>query len=81
MNNLKASTEELKARALRAYFTKVRREGLRPQEPALASSGVEKHAGMHYVILRNMRGVLAVYRVRNDGVLKSLKRWPSWIIA
>jgi hypothetical protein len=24
-------------------------------------------------------GVLAVYRVRNDGILKGLKRWPKAI--
>jgi hypothetical protein len=29
------------------------------------------------VVLRNTRGVLKVYRVRNDGILKGLKRWPK----
>jgi hypothetical protein len=27
--------------------------------------------------LRNVRGIMAVYRVRNDGALKRLKRWPE----
>ena len=30
-----------------------------------------------YVVLRNSGTVLAVYRVRTDGVLKGLKRWPA----
>jgi hypothetical protein len=36
-------------------------------------------AGLSYVVLRNARGLLAVYRVRNDGMLKGLKRWPAEI--
>jgi len=32
---------------------------------------------MRYVVLRNVRGVMAVYRLRDDGVLTRLKRWPS----
>ena len=41
------------------------------------SSGVEEIDGRSYVVLRNVRGVLAVYRERTDGVLKRLKRWPK----
>jgi hypothetical protein len=33
--------------------------------------------GKRYVVLRNTKGVLAVYRVRNDGILKGLRRWPA----
>jgi hypothetical protein len=41
-------------------------------------SNVVKHDdGRHYVVLRNVRGTLAVYRVRNDQMLKRLKRWPD----
>jgi hypothetical protein len=29
------------------------------------------------VILENVNGVLADYRVRNDGIIKGLKRWPK----
>jgi hypothetical protein len=33
--------------------------------------------GKRYVVLRGARGhILRVYRVRNDGMLKGLKRWP-----
>jgi hypothetical protein len=37
---------------------------------------IEAHEGHKYVVLRNVRGALAVYRVRNDGMLKRMKRWP-----
>jgi hypothetical protein len=39
---------------------------------------VVTHAGLQYVILRNVDGVLAVYRVRTDnGLLRRMKRWPA----
>ena len=31
------------------------------------------------MVLNNVSGVLAVYRVRNNGFLKELKRWPAEI--
>ncbi len=42
---------------------------------------VTEHEGKHYVVLnlKNVNGILAVYRVRNTGVLKGLKRWPQEI--
>jgi hypothetical protein len=47
------------------------------EQPSASDSGVEKHEGLHYAVLRNVRGTLAVYRVRNDKMLKRLKRWPN----
>jgi hypothetical protein len=35
------------------------------------------HNGRRYVVLQNVNGVLAVYRVRHDGILKRLRRWPK----
>lgn len=66
--------DDLTHRALAAYFRSPP-EGL--MQPAMALSGETKHGGLRYVVLRNTRGVLAVYRVRNDGMLKRLKRWPN----
>ena len=40
-------------------------------------SGVQEINGKRYVVLRNLGGILAVYRVRTDGILKGLKRWPK----
>jgi len=40
-------------------------------------SGVQEHDGKEYVVLRNINGVLAVYRITRSGQLKRLKRWPK----
>ena len=39
-------------------------------------SGPVEYNGKRYLVLRNVRGVLAVYRVRTSGALKRLVRWP-----
>ena len=65
---------KLLSRAMAAYF----RAGNIVQ-PA-NDSGVTDVGGKTYVALRNISGMLAVYRVRNDGVLKRLKRWPLAIV-
>ena len=66
--------EQLLRRALAAWF---RTGGTdRPTE----DSGVVKHNKLQYVVLKSGRGagaVLAVYRVRNQGMLRRLRRWPS----
>ena len=33
--------------------------------------------GKHYVVLANSYQVLGVYRIKNDGLLRRLKRWPK----
>lgn len=65
------NTQDLVRRAFAAYF----RAGGTDQ-PA-NTSDVREHAGLRYVVLRNVRGPLAVYRVKNDGLLRRLKRWPE----
>lgn len=46
-------------------------------------SAVEAHEGHWYVVLRGGRGPsdrpMAVYRLKNDGVLRRLRRWPATI--
>lgn len=48
-------------------------------QPAEALSGVETVGGRDYVVLRNVDATLAVYRVKTDGRLKRMKRWPEQI--
>lgn len=60
----------LTRRAYAAYF----RSGGSDQPNR--ASGVQDAGGHAYVVLRTGHRMLAVYRVRNDGVLKGLKRWP-----
>lgn len=71
-----ATNEQLTQRAFAAYFQAAAREGFIYEQPA-DYSGVEEAGGKVYVVLRNVNGILAVYRVRNDGILKGLKRWPK----
>ena len=41
------------------------------------TSGVRVCKGKKYVVLENANGILAVYRIKVDGFLKRLKRWPK----
>ena len=65
-----ADDATLTRRAFAAYF----RAGGNDQ-PAW-TSGVRRLHGHVYVSLHNVNGLLAVYRVRNDGYLKAMRRWP-----
>jgi hypothetical protein len=70
------SDEELVIRAKRAYFTAARKEGRESPDMPSNTSDVVQVGEKEYVELHNGNGILAVYRVRNDGVLKRLVRWP-----
>lgn len=65
----------LVTRAMRNYFDAS--GGPPPDQPSSTDSGVEQADGRKYVVLRNGNGVLAVYRVRRDGALRRLRRYPS----
>jgi len=58
-------------RALAAYF----RAG-NTEQP---SGSIMRYTvgGKDYVVLDNANGILAVYRLKTDGKLKSMKRWPE----
>lgn len=66
------TNQELLVRAMSAYYRAA--PGGQSDQPSPGASGVEKRKGLKYVVLRNVNGVLAVYRIRNDGMLKRLKR-------
>lgn len=60
-------------RAIKAHTGK-----LGAQQPAADLSGPATHGGLDYIVLRNLGGVLAVYRVLPiSKTLKRLKRWPA----
>ena len=64
---------ELTNRAIAAY---TRKPGA--QQPAADLSGPATAGGLDYIVLRNLGGVLAVYRVLPiSKTLKRLKRWPK----
>lgn len=58
-------------RALNAYF----HSGYNNQ-PSNIDSGECELDGAHYVVFRNVNGVLAVYKVNNNGYLRELENWP-----
>jgi hypothetical protein len=66
-----AGDEQLTRRANAAFY---RSPATPDQAPDRA--GVREHEGKRCVVLSARRQVLAVYRVRDDGMLKGLKRWP-----
>lgn len=48
------------------------------QQPAADLSGPATHGGLDYIVLRNLGGVLSVYRILPlSRTLKRLKRWPA----
>jgi len=63
----------LESRALAAYYR------VSPNADIPSAPDQFVHDGHRYVVLSNIRGLLAVYRVRNDGQLKRLRRWPAVI--
>lgn len=64
---------ELLPRAIAAHL---REPGA--QQPAADLSGPAKAGAHNYIVLRNLGGVLAVFRVLpHSGALKRLKRWPK----
>jgi hypothetical protein len=69
--------EQLLSRAIAAHAQAAAREGAIYEQPSASESGLEEVRGKQYVVLRNTHGILRVYRVRNDGVLKGLRRWPA----
>jgi hypothetical protein len=74
-----ADDDTLLRRAFAAYYRSGAREGFTPEQLNIPAndSYVTEHGGKFYVVLQNINGVLAVYRVRTSGVLKALRRWPK----
>ena len=67
-------TSDLTQRAIKLHTGRV--PGA--QQPAANLSGPATAGGLDYIVLRNIGGVLAVYRVPPvSKTLKRLKRWPK----
>jgi hypothetical protein len=71
------NNEALIARAIRAHNIATTREGGMPTQPSDASSSVQEINGTTYVVLRNLQGVLCVYKVKSDGRLARLAELPE----
>lgn len=68
-------------RAFAAYYRSGHRDGYTDTQITIPAntSYVADVNGKRYVVLENENGIVAVYRVRKDGALKGLKRWPKEI--
>lgn len=71
-----SSNEDLTRRAMVAFFRAPDRYN---EQPDLARSSVDAVGDRQYVVLRNVNGVLAVYRIKS-GVLRRLIRIPKEIV-
>jgi len=69
--------EGYETRAIGAYFKAGKNAVGQQQIPSAQEMKTED--GKRYVVLTNRHGILAVYRIRTDGILKGLKRWPEEI--
>jgi hypothetical protein len=69
--------DDLTRRAFAAYFRSQNDGGYTIVDQPANTSGPVEHEGKTYVVLENVRGTLAVYRVRTSGQLKRLRRWPA----
>jgi hypothetical protein len=73
--------EALVRRAFSAYYrSATRAAGHGVVNQPSSGSGVRHYDGKDYVVLYNVNGILAVYRIRTvngQHVLKGLKRYPA----
>jgi hypothetical protein len=65
--------QDIMRRAFAAWY----RTGHRGLSTPDSDSCVQIAGGLRYAVLRGGGGVLAVYRVQNNGRLKGLRRWPK----
>ena len=69
-------SNELNDLTTRAIVFHLRKPGA--LQPAADLSGPATAGGFDYIVLRNLGGVLAVYRVMTHSrTLKRLRRWPK----
>jgi hypothetical protein len=69
-----ASDDRLGSRAMAAYW-RTEQTPQQPNEPDLYTVDGKAH-----VVLANASRLLAVYRVKNDGALRRLRRIPACLI-
>lgn len=70
-------TPQLEHRALMAYFKQATRDSERVVQPESVEG--RELDGRQYIVLVS-QGILAVYRIKNDGLLRRLKRYPKELI-
>jgi hypothetical protein len=69
--------DDVMSRAFAAYFKQAKRDRVERVDQPSNTSSVMSAGERDYAVLHNGCGTLAVYRIRNNGGLKRLKRWPA----
>ena len=72
--------ENYMERAFSAYYRYGKKMGYVEGQlniPSMMSHVQQDNKGLYYAVLRNSNNVLAVYRIKNDGYLKRLIRYPK----
>ncbi len=69
--------DDVMRRAFKAHYRAVGEYG---DIPGGSVSQIEEHGERCYAVLRNVRGILRVYRIQDDGRLRRLDRWPKSIL-
>lgn len=64
-------------RAIKAYMRHQSKHGFVATQPSHELSCLYLYGGRFYAVLRNINGLLAVYRYDYQGRLRRLKRWPK----
>jgi len=65
-------------RITKVYFQWCRRNGITPSQPSRGNSSIETHESKNYAVLRNVNGVMAVWKVTPTRLVR-LYRWPKEI--
>ena len=60
----------------RAFAAYLKTDGAHADQPNAFHSGVCTLDGLRYAVLRSGPRTLAVCRVKNNGALRRMKRWP-----
>jgi hypothetical protein len=71
-------TDERIQKAVPIYLAQYRQGD---QQPSFTLSSVDTVNEKCYIVLRNIDGILAVYRHMKDGSFKHMVRWPKQIQA
>lgn len=69
---------DIHKRAVQAYLNHCKQNGISAQQPESSESDFETVAGTDYCVLRNIKGVLAVYTYdAKKDALSRVQDWPQ----
>lgn len=72
-----ADDDPMIARALAAYYRSAAVNGMVKHPSARSYRGIAGNGLPYVVLMASTNEILAVYRIRPQGLLKRLRRWPA----